>query len=282
MIIKPKEPKNNIANIRAEIDRVTQEMGAGDLKNVMIKIAGAESSWAGKATNTNSSAFGLFQFTKPTRAGLARNYQELKGIEDDSYFTLEKQNRAMVYLTREHRQSLKNEADKEKFGKNFEITDDVIYGAHFAGPNYAKEIYSDLTGNKMMSEIFPRKEMDANKNVHLTFPHDKKIYLADFDTNKFKQWTKQKMKQSNDYDDMTPIEQATYRSNLPEGTPTADGNFLMIIFENIGKILSAALAAVGDGVNGIANLFTSDSPSAGNATLPMKIASGTPTPHSHS
>jgi hypothetical protein len=255
-----KEQKPDIENLKKQIHKILVDEGAADLENVIFKIAGPESGWDQKIKNPTGSAFGLWQFVKDTREDLAKKDSRLKGIGNNSNFGLKEQVIAMVNFTRENHKDLGN--NKSEFGKDFRITDDVTYGAHFAGRGAAKEIYSDLSGKKLISSIFSPDAMRQNADVHLRYENGTRLDLKNFTTTDFKIWTNRKMGQPDGYETMTLEARAKYNKehNIPEDAPTAFGAMQMFV-----DIVMKISASIGSFIGGI---FSGNTPNGSNLPTP--------------
>lgn len=108
----------------------------GYLQRTMQRESGGNA----RAKNPNSSATGLFQFTRPTWNGMIRNYPQL-GLTPDGIYDPDQQMRAMRAFTNANRMVL------ERSG--ITPTDQNLYTAHFLGPAGAVKFLTNMVKNPM-------------------------------------------------------------------------------------------------------------------------------------
>lgn len=161
----------------------------------LAKIKGVESKGKATAKNPNSSASGLYQFTKGTWEGLGYNWQ------DRFNPTLQKE--AATKLTDYNARYL-----KKKLG--IAPTDADLYGAHFMGPTTYAKLYktSDTTP---ISFVLSSGAINANKSV----VYDNKGRLKT--VGEIRQWLTKKMN--------TPVSEDMYTKSNIFSDPNQDFNY---------------------------------------------------------
>lgn len=117
-----------------------------------------ESGGNARARNPSSSATGLYQFTRPTWAGMIQNYPQL-GLTPDGIYDPAQQDRAMRAFTDANRMVL------EKSG--ISPTDQNLYTAHFLGPAGAVKFLTNLVKDPMApaTSFVGKGVAEANRSI---------------------------------------------------------------------------------------------------------------------
>jgi hypothetical protein len=124
------------------------------------RVKGAESGGDANAKNPNSSASGLYQFTKGTWKDMVRKYGKETGVTVGMKNNPQAQEIMMRKLTEENRDGLRKALGREP-------TDGELYAAHFAGLGGAKSLLrnpSKIAANLLPSAAKSNKTIFYNEN----------------------------------------------------------------------------------------------------------------------
>ena len=122
-------------------------------------VAKIESSNNPKAKSNNSSATGLYQFTKGTWSGLVKKYGKSHGLTEQGITSEQQQNKAIKLFTESNKKALANSLDIPE--SNIDHT--ALYAAHFLGVNGATKLLT-ASYDKRAASILP-DAAKANKSI---------------------------------------------------------------------------------------------------------------------
>lgn len=156
-------PANPVATPALDFnDLIPQMQNSGSLgqpmppQSLKEKIGGAESNNNPNASNPNSTATGIYQFTDPTWKSAVDKWGRKYGIKYSDKNDPQKQSMLMDYLLQDNARILQN--------KGIEPSDANLYSAHFMGAPAASKAIQMLGKNAVAARSFP-KAAEANPEI---------------------------------------------------------------------------------------------------------------------
>ncbi len=123
-------------------------------------LANAESALKPKAANPNSSAKGLFQFTKSTWKDMVDKYGDQYGVELKDINDPEANALMAAELTKENYNTLKNTLNREP-------TKGELYAAHFLGADGAQALIAAKNSNVPATKLVSPEVVRANRSIFI-------------------------------------------------------------------------------------------------------------------